>query len=522
MNLWIVTIGSSDIQLDSDKVNREKGRTEEQRSDKVWQYWYDGETRAKCHDITPEPKKLYKDNDESYRIPPRVLGRVYEESDPEQKDEILSYLTYPLLDNFVSELKKMPESPDAIVILLTDQSHLFQDSNTLRKLKSPYWQDTCELQPILDSYFRQRFPQAEQVLVPIKPKLNQKGLDDWNFVLGLISYELQNLKINDTVIDPQSISTVYVSHQAGTPAISSAVQFASLAQFDKHVSFLVSSEQNDSPPEILPSSSYLKGFHKQEAKKLLERHDYSGVKDLISPYLDYEEHQDTRILLEAAIQWNLAKFCDFRNELEKHHAFKEIITKRTIEENWWWMAYEGAYLAIVRLEQDNVVESFFHSFRSIEGLIKEWALDKYQDQISYSNSSQPKTPYFHDEGLNDRLVQDWFNRSKDNRYNNVGLFGKPLFGLLKASYSFTEWRRHSYLKVLNQDTLEERNATFHSLRGLQKSDLFTVWYADNATQWEDNVLGCLNFISKQSFSSLRDVSLMAKVPKKLKEAIENL
>ncbi len=293
MNLWIVTIGSSDVQLDSDKVNRGKGRAEEQRSDKVWQYWYDGEVKAKCYDIPHEPKKLYKDNDESYRIPPRVLGRVYEESDSEQKVEILSYLTYPLLDNFVSELKKMAASPDAIVILLTDQSVIFKDSNDLRKIKCAYWQDTCELKSVLECYFKNdaRFPKAAQIWIQLEPESDSeklKGFDDWNSVLNLVSNQFRDLKFDDQRIDLESINTVYVSHQAGTPAISSAVQFASLAKFGDRVKFLVSSEQDKTLTDTMKSSAYLRGIKKEQAKKLLDRHDYSGVNDLLSEDLDAE------------------------------------------------------------------------------------------------------------------------------------------------------------------------------------------------------------------------------------------
>lgn len=152
MNLWIVTIGSSDVQLDSDKVNHDKGRTENERSHKVWQYWYNDEIQDQCYDISFKPKPTYNDSEESYRIAPRALGIVYESNSEEVKQEIWNYLTFPLLGNFIEHLKKI-EVPEAIAILLTDQSEVFKDDNSRRKPKSPYWQDTCKLKPIFVRYF---------------------------------------------------------------------------------------------------------------------------------------------------------------------------------------------------------------------------------------------------------------------------------------------------------------------------------------------------------------------------------
>jgi hypothetical protein len=62
-------------------------------------------------------------------------------------------------------------------------------------------------------------------------------------------------------------TTVYVSHQAGTPAISSAVQFVSLARFGKQVKFLVSNEYNPSLTKVIDASQYLKGIQVQRGGK---------------------------------------------------------------------------------------------------------------------------------------------------------------------------------------------------------------------------------------------------------------
>ena len=266
MNIWIVTIGSSDVQLHSDKINREKGRTEQQRSNKVWSYWYE-DTKSDCYDIAFEPKQPYKDLDEYYRIESRVLGTVYESSSKSVRDEIWSYLTFPLLDSFVEKLHDI--SPDAIAVLLTDQSEFFKDDKTRRKPKCPYWQDTYTLELILARYFQDKFPDAKREWITLPPS-GDRGLADWDYVLKLVGKKLGGLKFDGREINTEETNTVYVSHQAGTPAISSAVQFMSLARFGGKVQFLVSNEYENQPLQPIKSSEYLRGIQVQQAKGLIK------------------------------------------------------------------------------------------------------------------------------------------------------------------------------------------------------------------------------------------------------------
>jgi hypothetical protein len=361
-----VTIGSSDIQLDSDRTNQQKGRNEKQRSDRVWSYWYNDALKEQCYDVSFEPKLLYKDKEETYRIAPRILGEVYQSNNQTVQDEIWQYVTFPLLDNFVQKLQELPE-PDAIALLLTDQSELFKESYIRQKLKCPYWQDTCTLKPILARYFQEKFSKAKLESIVLAPKSAKSGLDNWDSVLNLVSHELHHLTIDDEKIQVQPNERVYVSHQASTPAISSALQFASLAQFGDRVKFLVSNEYDPTLTGFVESSSYLRGIELQQAQKLLERYDYPGIKQVLQRQID--EAADKRIqhiayLLDVAIQWNFAEFDNFVEKLKRHPNQEFVITvqKHTHAECWWWAAYEAAYLGVIRLKQGNTVEACFIAF----------------------------------------------------------------------------------------------------------------------------------------------------------------
>ena len=496
MNIWIVTTGSSDVQL---------------KSDESWHDWYDrSSVKNNCENLPFKPTQILEDSDEPYRIAPRVLGKVYES----QREEVWQYLEFPLLRQFTTQLQG--NKITKIYFLVTDQTDKFNEEREDRRC--PYWQDTCELQPIIERYFEEQeeFHDVELIPIYLSPKINKPGLDDWDHVLEIVRTAFSE----EITLEPE---TVYVSHQAGTPAISSAVQFMSLARFGERVKFLVSNEYEKKPLPPIESSEYLKGIKFEQAKALLKNHDYAGVKLLINDYLNSE----TKILLDVAIQWNFAKFDEFAKTLLQHPDGNLVkkINDRTQQENWWWTAYEEGYLAVVRFQQKNTVEAMFHSFRAVEGLILEWAVWKYKSQIRKSNPNQPRTRYFHKENINmSTELNYWFERFSHKTYSNVGLFGEPLFELLKASHSPGKWHNNSDIRTVAKITKEERNSTFHQLLGLQELELFAAWNTENSKDWEKRVLSCLNFISSQTFDlsiecPLEEASLMFNVQKELAKAI---
>jgi len=498
MNIWLITTGSSDVQLKTNRWNTLHPKVRSQLETK------------KQFSLSESEQSGQK----RWLVPSRAMGVVYSQALTENYND----LDFPLLNSFSAYLAKEKIELNRIIVLLTDQSDVVSVANK-DKPSHPYWQDTCTLKPILLHRLKIAFPDvvmdSERDFPVLKPTSGSAGLDDWNEVLTLVQQEFVKLGVSEN-------ATVYVSHQAGTPAISSAVQFVSLASFKTNVKFLVTNEYSQQTGTI-SRSNYLGALQLQEAKALLDRHDYAGVKLLVNASLNSE----TQILLDAAIKWNLAKFDEFTKTLLQHPGgnFVEKINHRTQQENWWWTAYEEGYLAVVRLQQKNTVEAMFHSFRAVEGLIREWALWKYQLQIRASNLKQPRTLYFHNENINmSTELNYWFQKHHSKEYSNVGLFGEPLFELLKASHAPGIWHNNSDIKTVAKITKLERNSTFHQLRGLQESELFAAWDTDNQKDWEKRVLSCLNFISDKKFDKsiecpLEKTSLMSLVHEKLKKAI---
>ena len=124
--------------------------------------------------------------------------------------------------------------------------------------------------------------------------------------------------------------------------------------------------------EPLPGSNYLWDRTQQQVLKLLERYDYAEALDLLKPYKDKEPSKFTNLskLIEAGIKWNQGQFDKF------YGLSKSSMSNIPPTNNFWWMAYEQAYLAVVRLEQQNTTEALFHSFRAVEGLVREFLISE--------------------------------------------------------------------------------------------------------------------------------------------------
>lgn len=468
MTVWIITTGSSDVQLNNtSNWNRLLGKVRSQSGMKT---------------ITPS------NEEHSFTVPARAMGIVYGQPDASQ---YFGDLVFPLLDNFVSKIQS--EKLSQIILILTDQVNVFSASEK-NSMSSPFWQDTSTLQPILKKYLNDRYPEAEIIPRVLQPESQSKGLDDWDSVFELVQRKLSELSFPDD-------GTVYVSHQAGTPAISSAIQFASLARFGQRVKFLVSSARDATLTRVLETSAYLKGFQLQEAKALLKRFDYAGVKVLLGETGD----KKIDVLLDAAIFWGFAEFKKFAEKLKDTPVLDQLSQRATDLDGFWWRsAYESAYLAVIRLEQENTTEAMFHSFRAVEGLLK-----KYVEYLA----TIPGTGVT----LEGRKIK-FQHTDQIKKYND---YGKHLYDFIKDYKNINDLSLD--IHEFGENIFDIRNEIFHNLVGLESKDsVFGKWNTSTEDEWKNRVLGCLNFISGQSFSSLGEASLMVQVHQQLESDIASL
>ncbi|MBD2568853.1 hypothetical protein [Anabaena lutea] len=297
MSIWIITTGNSDVQLKTDD-NWERPLYEEVRYD-------DQKDIRKCDKFAAiqEDKTT-----ELYPVPARILGIVYGNH---VQDNYYGNLAFPLLDTFTQYFVNKPdEKPSMLIVLLTDQRNIFVDENgdlneQVEHEFSPFWQDTCTLEPIFKEYFQQHliFSSVKLEFCTLRPRKkshtsepSKEGLDNWEKTLDLVKEEFQKIqkKLSESPeYDPKE--TVYVSHQAGTPAISSAVQFVSLGNFN-NVKFLSSNiffnddDKPSSEPQLVEISNYWMGIQIEKAKQLVRK----GLPGAALSMLEEIGYEDTK------------------------------------------------------------------------------------------------------------------------------------------------------------------------------------------------------------------------------------
>jgi len=324
MSIWIITTGNSDVQLKTDE-NWEEPFYEQVR--------YDENKDIKQCDKFAAIK--FNKATELYPVPARVMGIAAENQLQEYYDDF----AFPLLDTFSQYFSKHPDyKPSIIVVILTNQRNIFvnEDGELNEKTSnktSPFWQDTCTLEPVFKEYFTrsQIFSTIEPKFFTLTPK-SEQGLHNWNETLTVVEELLGNIK-NELYTYPQydQNQTVYVSHQAGTAAISSAVQFASLSQF-KNVKFLSSNIfYNDdgeqiSEPQIINISNYWMGIQIQKAKQSVID-GLPGVALSLLQEIDYVDKKDVIPRLE-----HMVSVFNIRESLTEGHEFEvESAIQRVVE-----------------------------------------------------------------------------------------------------------------------------------------------------------------------------------------------
>jgi len=521
--VWIVTVGNSDIKLTSDHG---------------WGYLRESKREA-LNPCYGDFKLPTKEPDGLWSLPARVLGMVYGDA----LETHWEYFKFPLLSAFTKEMKSDKKNKlDRIIVLLTDQTKIFLDTNPDSMYDRsdpdcPYWKDTCELEPILEKYFDIEFLRNKVEFFTLEPTNINKGLDHWDETLHLVQHKFAEWKITKS-------DRVIISHQAGTPAISSAVQLTALIEFGKKAQFLVSNEFIKDRAQFLPGSSYFSTLQIEEAQQSLSRFDYGGVARALKKIEFQDETKQVKLncileLLELADLWNSAKFDEFAQKLGNSAASRS--------QEWWWKGYEMVYLAWVRIHQENSTEALFHSVRAIEGLICEWAIDKYSPHIHYKFIEFDKNGnkniryrdqrfYAQQEGAPlakksiDRRFKDalkYNNQKKSLEENKLGLYGQNLYTLFRATFEsehVSDIETHP-IKIVWEQLADERNELFHRLKGITEQEVYKAWDCQNRPQWEKLLFDCVQLVSNtqaKGFNSLKQGSLMTPIHEEIKHEIKAL
>lgn len=432
----------------------------------------------------------------------RTLTQYLSENFQKYKDRLQPIIFGKLLQDEYQQLQK-------IYLVSTDQAEIVKE-----RIRDTRWASE-----IIQQWIEERYKIPTEIILQ-----GPKGENPANFEEIFLWWK-QNWQAiaNNT----ENVNRILLCLKGGVNQSSIASQVTALDRFGENTRFYDFTQDEVANREGKPSlytppvkgTNYLWDRKQREAITLLNRYDYSGVSALLSPNWE-NASDDQRLmkihdLLQLATQWNIADLQKFKQLLDtavsNGHFQKNI--KRA--EYWWWTAYEAAYLSVIHFKQGNIIEALFHSVRAVEGLMSEWAILRYNSHIKREFGKSPalKRSVCDDSKFPELLN---FEREFDDK-QQIYLYGVKLDKLLKIARK--EASDHEDLKSFFTTTREWRNQIFHRLLRLREEDLFLAWDTKNPQQWEVKILNCLNFLSEQKSSSLKNVSLMPLVHEELKKAI---
>ena len=480
-NTWIVTIGSSDIQITN------QGN---------WQNLYrkargeDSEIRAlnfgRLSEV-PNTRPI------RYTAPPRLIGRVYQMASETVLDNDLEY---PLLDSFVQYLQD--KNIQTIVPIFTDQSQVFNsESITQVPRDSPFWQDTSEIEFIICRYMQKKFQGANVKPLRLIAQAGERGVDHWDETLR----KLQNIEWPQIFLEESG--ELYVSHQAGTPALSSAVQFVCLSKYEDTVNFLVSNQYSETVEKI-SSSRYLYGIRKQQAKRLLVDGAPGAAQSLLQ---QVDSNVDTYQQLQTAVSFfNLTSRRDpnardftVGSSTERINYAVELIDKFLQKGNYLQgitllSAAQETFLktALLKVFKDNRNITLDVGNKKIEisvfqllGWTPKGLYFKHDDQIKrvlsiknngYNLVNRAKIDFLMQMDFPETLLQ-----SLEDKYLHNSISFRS-FGVTNENHCLHEWLKNlnsqfsswlllswSCMKGKRQDA-DRRNQLMHNLRGIERQD----------------------------------------------------
>ncbi len=258
-------------------------------------------------------------------------------------------------------------------------------------------------------------------------------------------------------------------------------------------------------------TNYLWDRTRQQALQLLERYDYAGLQNLVKPYYEQNKQKwkETYALIKSGVSWNQGQFEDFFQSA----SFSFNNQQKEQHQQYWWMAYEQAYTAVVRLKQKNTTEAMLHSFRAVEGLIYECLKHEFKDymvnsEYTYSSLKSSVLTKYPDLSI---LFVNGTNKTDillDSR-NQQRVIELSINVDLK-DWGSAELRNH-------------RNRLSHKLGGISEKELFQAWGNNihNQQDWKKRILNCLNLITEKKFNYLWQGSLFASIHQRVLTAIKN-
>ncbi|PPJ62815.1 hypothetical protein [Cuspidothrix issatschenkoi] len=317
-------------------------------------------------------------------------------------------------------------------------------------------------------------------------------------------------KIWKNTITVNKNQSVWVCLKGGVGQTSEAARISGLSFYGDRIQFFEFKENTRANRNGIPSdysgpflgTNYLWDRTQKQALKLLESYDYTEAYDLLEPYFQQPSANFGTIpdLLKAGKLWNQGQFEGFLSLARNYTQISSV-------EGRLWMAYEQAYLGVIRLKQMNTTEAMLHSYRAIEGLLYWWAADSFPNHIEERKNQYPL--------IKDSILQKYSSLKRHfyrpDRRTEVNLQGWLLEDLLNIAIPQTT--NNIDFQAFWESARNTRNNFSHRLGGLAEQDVFIAWGEDviNSQQWQKRILNCINLVTGKSFNTLYKASLFAQM-----------
>ncbi|MEH2293969.1 hypothetical protein [Nostoc sp.] len=462
MSIWILTTGNSDIIP---------------KHDRNWSNFYgEGSSDLECSGFSFIAKINPLDSSAGHIAAARVLGLVY----ANKPDYYESDLKFPLLNTYHQYFVEKNIKLERIIILLTDQSQIFNQDKIIYE-KCPYWQDTCTLKPLLEWYFQDKFDYQPEFLYLTPTKIG-KGIDNWNETLSLVEKTLCQL-------DDNPLKTVYVSHQAGTPAISSAVQFISLGRF-KNVKFLVSNEYFDenydqqSISEDIDSSNYWRGMQIQKAKQLIIKGLPAAAKEILTGIANQQTIEKINKIVDL---FNINNSLVSGQEFEVKASIDRIVTALDLVEIFFKQenyiqgiailnATQETFLKAAIISQTKKINDYPIQLSNIVGWDKHGLFLKSQNTINNLLNLQNTLEILNQLKFPNSIIGDFNSKFWEEYQNQKHRIFKlnnstQLQWLCELRQDFKAWELLEWSCQYKREEDDLRNQLLHNLLGVNQQEV---------------------------------------------------
>ncbi|UAJ74642.1 hypothetical protein IQE94_17795 (plasmid) [Synechocystis sp. PCC 7339] len=380
--------------------------------------------------------------------------------------------------------------------------------------------DTIYSAQLIERWLQSNYPTIKTEVIP----LGQAGENPSDFEAMFRWW----LTVWQTKIKPNPGQKLWVCLKGGVGQASEASRISGLNLYGEQIQFF---EINRTPKENrqgIPSgytgpflgTNYLWSGVQKQALELLKNHNYLAVKTLLNPYFEQtpEQWQKAQQLLNGAIAWNQGRFDQFYQQVQGYLDQSQ----RQQKAQYWWQAYEQAYIAVIRLEQNNTTEAMLHSFRAIEGLIDLWIRQNFRNHLANQNSQSEFLELKSSVLGKYPALKTYFDRYGKENKNSLQVRGEIQSALIKLlipeakqDKGFSAWdsKKARYI----------RNDLSHNLGGISEKDLYNAWGQEinQPDQWQDRILQCLNLITGEHFATFNNASFFPWIHHALKAEVKN-